>query len=53
MDGNTSPTIECKVYIGKDCTKQYDASQSGPDKSVFTCACGQSETIYEDCGTGA
>ncbi len=53
MDGNTSPTIECKVYVGRDCVKQFDASQSGPDKSVFTCACGQSETIFEDAGTGA
>ncbi len=52
MDGNTSPTYECKVYDNGH-IKQLDQSLSGPSKTVYTCACGQSEEEYEDAGTGA
>lgn len=43
----------CKVFFNQGHVKQYDASQSGPDKSVFTCPCGATEVIFEDAGTGA
>lgn len=52
-DGNTSPKADCTVYIGRDCVKQFDASQSDSNRSAFTCACGKTEFISEDAGTGA
>lgn len=52
MDGNTVVTYECKVFDGGH-KIQYDPVQSSPDKSVFSCACGASETENEDSGTGA
>ncbi len=52
MDGNTSPTYQCKVFPA-GCIMYFDVAESGPDKSVFTCPCGKQTIEAEDVGTGA
>lgn len=52
MDGNTSQTYDCKVF-DKGHIMQYDGAASGPDKSVYSCACGATTIENEDAGTGA
>lgn len=35
------------------CEFEYNSDLSGPDKSVFTCECGNTKVEPEDAGTGA
>lgn len=52
MDGNTSTVYECKVF-DRGHIMQYDPTQSSPDKSIFSCPCGETWIENEDAGTGA
>ncbi len=51
-DGDTGPTYVCRVFDG-DHIMQLDQQNSGPHKTTYTCACGQSIEEFEDAGTGA
>jgi hypothetical protein len=51
MDRATTSNFECRVFDNGH-SMQYDGTQSGPDKSVFVCACGHTVVEAEDCGSG-
>lgn len=53
MDGDTSPKLECPLWPGGAHVMQFDAANSGPDRSAYMCACGVAVVEHEDCGTGA
>lgn len=46
------PTYECKTYDNGH-VYSLDQQNSGPHKTTYTCACGESIVEYEDAGTGA
>ena len=52
MDGNTSKQHDCTVYPNGH-FMSFDLSMSGPDKTVYSCACGEILIEPEDSGTGA
>ena len=47
MDGNSSQKSECNVFDNGHFIT-FDSLQSGPEKSVYACACGFSVVEFED-----
>lgn len=52
MDGNASVKYECSVWDNGH-IHQLDQQTSGPHKTVYLCACGNTIEEFEDAGTGA